>query len=143
MEEKITRQELHKSLYREDHKLDILDSFLYLLLLFIFIFIILITPVHASELKSYEITTGVKNTTNCGTASLGYYCWGQGSSLTTWTKTSFNSTNGYAVNDLAFDLNGTITYQNVPTTISSIFKRITRRINLNSCGNVLISNSTI
>lgn len=37
MEEKITRQELHKSLYREDHKLDILDSLLYFLFLLIFI----------------------------------------------------------------------------------------------------------
>lgn len=78
---------------------------------------ILVTPVSAAELKTYEITSGVKNTTNCGSASLGFYCWGQGSSLTTWSKTQFGSTNGYAVNDLAFDLNGTITYQSSPTTI--------------------------
>ena len=98
----------------------IFQSILYILIGLCFVislFAILTTDVSAAELKTYEITSGIKNTTNCGTASLGYYCWGQGSSLTTWSKTNFGSTNGYAVNDLAFDLNGTITYTNAPTTI--------------------------
>lgn len=79
---------------------------------------ILITPVHAAELKSYEITSGIKNTSNCGTGSLGYYCYGQwATSYTNWYKTSFGSTNGNPISSLAIDLNGTITYQNAPTTI--------------------------
>lgn len=89
------------------------------LTMIISIFAILTTPVSASEVKSLDITSGVANTTNCGSKSNGYYCYGQfATSSITWSKTSFNSSNGYAVSDLSFDLNGTIPqYSNVPSTL--------------------------
>ena len=59
MEEKTTRQELNESLYREDHKLDIIDSLLYFLFLCIFIMLILVFSIidcKAAVTHEYDIT---------------------------------------------------------------------------------------
>lgn len=114
----MNQQELEKHI-----KFDLIISvLLYLLIGILFIitiFVILASPVKASEIKTTDITNGVANTTNCGAKTNGSYCWGQwGTSSISWTKTSFGATNGYAVSDLAFDMNSTFPqYLNVPATL--------------------------
>ena len=100
------------------------QMFIYILVIICFLlslFAILTTPVKAAELKTTVITTGVANTTNCGTKSNGSYCYGQGYTSITWSKANFGSSYGAAVEYLAFDLNGTFPqYSNVPATLQII-----------------------